>query len=189
MSSCPAVRIARSYLYVLGFGIKVLQVSSFFPSGSGSSFLPHQSNFQAYPNVFVKQPLSKTWGSFNELFHKEQARWRQLSCCFSSWLGFSGSHFSWHRHNIIVTESNKPKLIQWPFVSAFVIFIFVTFWIVVSWQDTEKYTLGDLFFAKKPWKPNCYPHNIQRVQHVFQNLQTAMRWPLYRDKVLPEAQI
>lgn len=70
--SCPVVRIARSYLYVLGFGINVLQVSFLLPPGSGSSLLPHHSNFQVYPNLFVKQALSKTWASFNK-FHKEQA--------------------------------------------------------------------------------------------------------------------
>lgn len=56
-----------------------------------------------------KQPLSKSQGSFNNSFRKEQARGRQLSCCFSSWLDFLGSYFSWHRDDIIVTKSKKPK--------------------------------------------------------------------------------
>lgn len=43
---------------------------------------------------FVKQPLSKTRGSFPGLFHEEQARRRQLTRCFSSRLDSSGSYFS-----------------------------------------------------------------------------------------------
>lgn len=170
----------------------MLQVSFFLASGSVSSLLPHHSNFQAYPNFHVKQPLSKTWGSFNKLLHKEGARWRQLSWAVVSLLGQTSQEVIFLDIEMTLLLPN-PRNPNWfsdllcQLIRFYFFFLLHDGWLFPG-RMQKNIPWETCFFAKKHWKPNCYPHRIQRAQHGFQALQTAMRGTLYWDKVLPEAQ-
>lgn len=141
----------------------MLQVSFFLASGSVSSLLPHHSNFQAYPNLSVKQPLSKTWRSLNKLFHKEGARWRQLSWAVVSLLGQTSQEVIFL--DIEMTLLPNPRNPNWfsdLLCQLIRIFFVVTCCLVVSWQAAEKYTLGDLFFCQKALKAKLLPSSYSK---------------------------